>query len=520
MNHKVSTSLETHSVPASRKVGPEHHFAFPAWERIGRFDLRPHLRGYLLALLAVFLAFVWRLLIDPWLGDQMPYTTFIVAVAVAGFYAGVRSAIVAMLLGAVTAYFCFVSPRYRWGFAGVPDEVGFSVYVLGALGVVLLTRARDKAVNRFTASLSDVRESESRLHALADNIPQLAWMADETGRRFWYNQRWFDYTGTSIEQMRGMGWEKVHHPDHNQRVMQRIRQSWESGGIWEDTFPLRGKDGSYRWFLSRAFPIRDDDGRVVRWFGTNTDVSERISAEEALRRSEKLASVGKVVATVAHELNNPLAIAVNHVFLAQNDPNSVTRTEHLHLAEMELRRAAGLANRTLSFYGGNTSRETLSIATLVREVLEIFGKMFMERNIVVKTELDAAAFVFASKQELWQVLVNLFSNSLDAIGKNGIIRVRATVGTDSHTGAPVLRLTMADSGCGIDQHDRKKVFEPFFTTKGSSGLGLWITKGIVQSHDGRMQLHSCTKPGSSGTVISLEIPVATVKKQQVFGRAS
>lgn len=520
MNHQLSTSLETHSAPTDRAVAPEHTSVLPLWGGVGRFDLQRHLRGYLFALLAVLLAFAWRLLIDPWLRDRMPYTTFIVAVAGAGLYAGVRPAIFATLLGGVTAYFCFVPPRYHWGFAGLPDEVGFSVYVLGAVGVILLTRARDKAVNRFRASVSEMRESESRLHALADNIPQLAWMADEKGRRFWYNQRWFDYTGTSIEQARGMGWEKVHHPDHNQRVMQRIRQSWESGGIWEDTFPLRGKDGSYRWFLSRALPIRDDDGQVVRWFGTNTDVSDRISAEEALRRSEKLALVGKVVATVAHELNNPLAIAVNHVFLAQNDPNSVTRSEHLNLAEMELRRAAGLANRTLSFYGGNTSRETLPIATLVREVLEIFGKMFVERNIVVKTELDDDAFVFASKQELWQVLVNLFSNSLDAIGKNGIIRVRATVGTDSHTGAPILRLTMADSGCGIEKHDRKKIFEPFFTTKGSSGLGLWIAKGIVQSHAGTMHLRSCTNPGSSGTVISLEIPAANAKKQQVLGRAS
>lgn len=444
----------------------------------------------------------------------MPYATFIVAVAAVGLYAGVRPAIFATLLGGGTAYFCFVPPRYQWGFAGISDEVGFSVYVVCAAGVILLTRERDKAVKKFRASVSEMRESESRLHALADNIPQLAWMADEKGRRFWYNQRWFQYTGTSIEQMRGMGWETVHHPDHNERVMLRIGQSWLSGDIWEDTFPLRGKDGSYRWFLSRAFPIRDNDGRVVRWFGTNTDVSDRISAEEALRRSEKLAVVGKVVATVAHELNNPLAIAVNHVFLAQNDPDSVTRSEHLRVAELELRRASGLANRTLSFYGGNSSRETLSIKTLVSEVLEIFETMFIDRNIVVNTELDDAPFVYASKQELWQALVNLFSNSIDAVGQNGIIRVRARARTHPRTATPVLRLTVADTGCGIGKLDRKKVFEPFFTSKGSSGLGLWIAKGIVQGHGGNIQLRSSTDPVRSGTVVSLEIPAANANKQQ------
>jgi PAS domain S-box-containing protein len=513
MNHRISTSLE-------KGAAPEHHFVLPTWGAVGRFDLKGHLRGYLFAFLAVALAFIWRLLIDPWLGDQMPYTTFIVAVAGAGLYAGVRPAIFATLLGGATAYFCFVPPRYHWGFAGARDEVGFSVYVLGATGVILLTQARDKAVNKFRASVSEMRESELRLHALADNIPQLAWMADEKGQRFWYNQRWFDYTGTTMDQMQSMGWEAVHHPDHHERVMQRLSQSWESGDIWEDTFPLRGKDGSYRWFLSRALPIRNTEGRIVRWFGTNTDVSDRISAEEALRRSEKLAVVAKVVATVAHELNNPLAIAVNHVFLAQNDPNSVTRTEHLTRAELELRRASSLANRTLSFYGGNTSRETLSIEVLVKEILGLFEKVFLERNIVIKTELADACFVNGSKQELWQVLVNLFSNSVDAISNDGIIRVRVRTGTNPQTATPVAKLTLADAGCGIDKQNRKKIFEPFFTTKSSSGLGLWISKGIVQSHGGKIQLRSCTKPGSSGTVISLEFPIANPNKQQIVGQAS
>ncbi len=116
-------------------------------------------------------------------------------------------------------------------------------------------------------------DSEDRFRALAENIPQLAWMADRTGWIFWYNQRWFDYTGTTLEDMQGWGWTKVHHPEHLDRVVARIQESWDSGMPWEDTFPLLGKEGAYRWFLSRAMPIRDAQGDIKLWFGTNTDVT-------------------------------------------------------------------------------------------------------------------------------------------------------------------------------------------------------------------------------------------------------
>src|SRR5262245_24180364 len=128
-----------------------------------------------------------------------------------------------------------------------------------------------------------LRESEARFRELADNISQFAWTADAAGWIYWYNERWYDYTGTTLEEMQGWGWQDVHHPAHVDRVVQRIRESFESGTPWEDTFPLRGRDGTYRWFLSRALPIRNEAGDIVRWFGTNTDVTEQMEAEKALR---------------------------------------------------------------------------------------------------------------------------------------------------------------------------------------------------------------------------------------------
>ncbi|PWS36656.1 hypothetical protein DFH01_16085 [Falsiroseomonas bella] len=131
-----------------------------------------------------------------------------------------------------------------------------------------------------------VAESEARFRAMADNIPQLAWMARPDGWIFWFNRRWFDYTGTTLAEMEGQGWRNVHHPDHVEHVVARLSRAWEGGHPWEDTFPLRAKDGGYRWFLSRAMPVRDGEGQIALWFGTHTDVTEQRAAQAALRESE------------------------------------------------------------------------------------------------------------------------------------------------------------------------------------------------------------------------------------------
>ncbi|WNM64112.1 response regulator [Candidatus Nitrospira neomarina] len=129
-------------------------------------------------------------------------------------------------------------------------------------------------------------DSEERFRTLADNMSQLAWMADEQGSIFWFNQRWCDYTGTTLTEMQGWGWKKVLHPDHVDRVVEGLRGSWATGEPWEDTFPLRGKHGQYHWFLSHALPIRDAAGNIIRWFGTNTDITDLRDVQDALRQSE------------------------------------------------------------------------------------------------------------------------------------------------------------------------------------------------------------------------------------------
>jgi PAS domain S-box-containing protein len=169
--------------------------------------------------------------------------------------------------------------------------------------------------------VTERRIRDEQFHALAESIPQLAWMADPDGAIYWFNERWYDYTGTTLEEMKGWGWTSVQHPEYVARVVRRIEHSWNTGEPWEDAFPLRGRDGNYRWFLSRAQPIRDADGNIVRWFGTNTDINELREAE--LARDQALAEAKKERERLYDVfMQAPAAIAVlegsQHVFTVAN----------------------------------------------------------------------------------------------------------------------------------------------------------------------------------------------------------
>ncbi|MCJ2183773.1 PAS domain S-box protein [Novosphingobium sp. 1949] len=181
--------------------------------------------------------------------------------------------------------------------------------------------ARDISAKK--ATLLRLEESEHRFRLLADNISQLAWIADREGGIFWYNQRWFDYTGTTLEEMQGWGWKAVHHPDHLERVVTKVSAHFQSGEDWEDTFPLRSADGEWRWFLSRAKTIRDAAGEVLCWFGTNTDVTEMRDAEERIEL---------LLQEVNHRSKNMLAIVQS---LARR--SDVARPDFIERLEQRIR---------------------------------------------------------------------------------------------------------------------------------------------------------------------------------------
>jgi PAS domain S-box-containing protein len=186
---------------------------------------------------------------------------------------------------------------YRWfnaRAAPVLDEAG---EILEWAGVCIDIEDRKQAE-------ADVVARESDFRVMADAIPQLAWMADAAGALYWYNQRWFDYTGTDLDATVGDGWRAIHHPDHLEAAAAKFAHAIATGEPWEDTFPLRGADGQYRWFLSRAVPIRDAGGAILRWFGTNTDITAERGARLALAEANE--EVQRYAYIVSHDLRAPL----------------------------------------------------------------------------------------------------------------------------------------------------------------------------------------------------------------------
>jgi PAS domain S-box-containing protein len=268
-----------------------------------------------------------------------------------------------------------------------------------------------------------LQESESRFRALADNIAQLAWMTDPNGWIYWYNQRWFDYTGTNLDEMQGWGWMKVHHPDHVERVVEKFRHHIQLGEPWEDTFPLLGKDGQYRWFLSRAQPIFDRDGQVMQWFGTNTDITAQREAEELLRQSEERFRIALdrspiVVFTMDADLrytwlyNTRDGFDVEQV-LGQRDEDLLAPEEAAKLTafKREVLAAKGLHRREIAYNVGDTqvvydlSAEPLfdeqgQVCGLIAAAINVTGIRRMEREAMEqRTRIEVQRHLIAQREE-------------------------------------------------------------------------------------------------------------------------
>jgi PAS domain S-box-containing protein len=362
---------------------------------------------------------------------------------------------------------------------------------------------------RVAQRTEELRNSESQFRTLANSIPQLAWIADPEGNAIWFNERWYQYTGTDWEQMRGDSSKHLIHPDHAKRVLAGVERAWGSGEPWEDTYPLRGHDGDYRWFLSRAIPLRDSNAQIVRWFGTGTDITERKLAENALIRSEKLAAMGRLAGIIAHEINNPLEAISNAFFLLREHPSLDGEARHYaELAEQELIRVSHITKQTLSFYRESQEPVSVSIFEVIDSVLELQSRRLKANGIALDKQFRSSCAIQGYPNELKQVFLNLIANAIEAMKDGGCLRIRVDERTEESTGRRGVKVSVCDTGSGIDAKFAKRVFEPFFTTKETkgTGLGLWISRGIIQKYDGTLRFRSVQISGKHATCFSVFVP--------------
>lgn len=358
------------------------------------------------------------------------------------------------------------------------------------------------------ATQMELAKSEARFRQLADAMPQLVWTAEPDGFIDYYNHRWYESTGMPENCYGDESWKSILHPKDVQKCVDIWSASVRSGEPYQIEYRYRNKSGEYRWHLGRAVPVRDATGKVVKWFGTCTDIEDIKRAQADLLRAGKLASAGKLAASIAHELNNPLGAAMNLVYLARQESNVQSKDEYLAGVDLELSRASHLANRCLSIYRGGTSRSPVSLDHLVDDTFAAFETAAASRNIKIVREIQGAGAVFGSPDELRQVFINLVSNAIDATSDNGTVNVRLTY-PHAEAETPEVQLIVADSGAGIPEAMKKFVFDAFFTTKGEAGtgLGLWVTRNIIENHGGTVRIRSSARPEHHGTVVSVRLPI-------------
>jgi PAS domain S-box-containing protein len=368
----------------------------------------------------------------------------------------------------------------------------------------------------------NLRDSEQRFRMVADNISQLAWTCDKLGNVTWYNQRWLDYTGLNFEAMKGWDWSKVQHPDHLNRVVARVKRSAETGEPWEDTFPLRGKDGNYRWFLSQAVPIRDDMGNVARWFGTNTDVTELRDAQLDLREADRRKS--EFLAMLAHELRNPLAPirnAVQVLRISGGDEEAVQSASEM--MERQVGQMVRLVDDLLDVSRISRGkielrRRCVELASIVHHAVEAIRPIVQSLSLELTVTLPPEpVYLDADPTRLAQVVGNLLTNACKFTEKGGRIWLTVEVARRAKS-APgdeaVIRVR--DSGIGIAAEQLPRIFEMFTQVDTSlersvSGLGIGLTlvKSLVELHGGTVEVSSAGLGHGSEFVVRLPITAAT-----------
>ncbi len=366
-----------------------------------------------------------------------------------------------------------------------------------------------------------LRQNEERFRELAHNIDQIVWTCDATGQPTWFNDRWYEFADVPLERMIDEGWSMLVHPAHAERVAQRFRHCILTGETWEDTFPVRSKHGEYRWFLSRAIPIRASDGTVLRWFGTNTDITAHRELQDALTDADRRKD--EFLAMLAHELRNPVAPIVNVAqILARRLKSDAQGLELVAIVQRQVTHLARLLDDLLDVARITRGRidlrreplhvnECIGIASETVEPLLHAGQHRLEISLAPE-ELR----VDADRVRLTQCLTNLLNNAARYSEPGTTIRVR----TFARDGNAVIEVR--DEGRGISPDVLPKIFELFAQDQraldrqsGGLGIGLSVCKKLMEMHGGSVS--AASEGVGRGSTFTLAMPLLAAAKETAIG---
>lgn len=363
-------------------------------------------------------------------------------------------------------------------------------------------------------ALAALRNEQETLKVVMDNMPVGIIVAGRSGQIILANRRAEQMIGRPLPPTAGNTsdavWE-VFHPDGH-RLQGQEYPLWRAMNSMEPVAPeeylYRCADGSMSWIRMVAAPIIDPEGSVSGGIAALTEIDMEKRAEAALMKSEKLAAVGRMAASISHEINNPLAAVTNLLYLVEQNTRGSDASQFAAKAQEELARVSQIVTQTLRFHRQSTNPQLVAIKDLLESTVGLYRGRIANWNIHLEFQDRAPDPIVCREGDIRQVLNNLVGNAIDAMRGGGRLVIRTSRAHHPQTGAPGIRVSIADTGHGIAKDTMKHIFEPFYTTKGESGsgLGLWISQEIVVRNKGRLHIRSVNGGGRGGTIASVFLP--------------